>query len=130
MQTRQLLLILGFRFFYDISPTPMAIGMVIATANVPQGFLSSACKTTIESPAIVIVIINNIANPVQNPATGPSSSLATSEKDFPSLLIDAKVQQNHEQLPQSPHQSIAKVNLVSIRIELRRLDQPMDLQLQ
>ncbi len=63
--------------------------MVIPTANVPHGLRSKAPKTTIERPAIVIVIINSIARPVQKPAIGPSSSFITSDKDLPPWRIEA-----------------------------------------
>ena len=53
------------------------------TAKVPQGLRSSAWTTTIDRPAIVIVMMNSIARPVHQPATGPSSALATSDRDLP-----------------------------------------------
>ena len=55
-----------------------------------MGCLSNAFKTTNERPAIVIVIINNMAKPVQKPATGPSSSFAISDNDFPFLPHGSK----------------------------------------
>ncbi|STQ78257.1 Uncharacterised protein [Hafnia alvei] len=41
------------------------------TAKVPQGLRSSACTTTIDKPAMVIVMINSMAKPVHQPAIGP-----------------------------------------------------------
>ena len=72
-----------------MSPINIAIGIVIATANVPQGFSANAPKITIDKPAIVIVMMNNIAKPVQKPTTGPSSSRITSDSDLPPFIIDA-----------------------------------------
>ena len=53
------------------------------TANTPQALRSSACTTTMERPAMVMVMMNSIARPVHQPAMGPSSALATSERDLP-----------------------------------------------
>jgi carbon starvation protein CstA len=44
-------------------------GVVIPTANVPHGFFSSACSTTMDSPAIVIVMINSIERPLKLAST-------------------------------------------------------------
>ena len=57
--------------------------MVINTANTPQALRSSACTTTIDKPAMVMVMMNSMASPVHQPAMGPSSALATSESDLP-----------------------------------------------
>ncbi len=67
----------------------MAIGMVMNTAKVPQALRSSAWTTTIDRPAMVMVMMNSIASPVHQPATGPSSDLATSDSDLPWCFIEA-----------------------------------------
>ncbi len=48
-----------------------------------QALRSSACTTTMERPAMVMVMMNSIARPVHQPAMGPSSAFATSERDLP-----------------------------------------------
>ena len=64
----------------------IAIGIVIAIVNSPQGDSARAFTTTIERIAMIISIIPNIAIIVTPPTNVPNSSFIISPSDLPFLL--------------------------------------------
>ena len=69
-------------------PMKIAIGMVAATVNVPQGLSASALTTINASTASRIVMIMNVPNSAITPGTNPNSDLIKSPSDRPSRRVE------------------------------------------
>ena len=66
----------------------MAVGMVMATVNVPHGLSPSAFTTTSPSAARMMIMIPSVPTSATPPATGPISIFTISPRERPSRRIE------------------------------------------
>jgi hypothetical protein len=75
--------ILPGRILYMYSPISSARGIVTAMVNTPHGLSLSAFTNATPTPARAITMMNRIAMPAVNPATGPIWVRASSASEAP-----------------------------------------------
>jgi hypothetical protein len=66
----------------------IAIGIVAATVNVPQGLSARALTTIRDRTARMITMIMKVPNRAMTPGTGPSSARISSPRERPSRRME------------------------------------------